>query len=217
MMCLALYLYEEGSALNMSDQIEVPVALWTPLAADSSKPVFVEVGESGVVGRLHPGSLDADSCRIPRWMVERIGLDVGSWTLLTVTPLATAASVTLRAREEATLTEIAEPIETLSAALSHSWACLSVGSELPLPIGTFDIMEIRGVDGSAVPSGSILNTDVVLELIPALDHVDTPAVSPIGVVESPPAPAPPAAETKPRSGSVVGFVPFSGKGYTLKD
>ena len=204
----------------MTDQIEVPVALWTPLA-DSDRPVFVEVGESGVVGRLHPGALEADSCRLPLWMIDRIGLDIGTWTLLTVTPLVTAASVTLRAREEATLTEIAEPIETLSAALSHGWACLSVGSELPLPIGIFDIMEIRDVNGAAVPSATILNTDVVLELIPALDHIDTPALSPIGVTESPvsvvEAPVAPAEEAKPRSGSVVGFVPFSGKGYTLKD
>jgi len=202
----------------MSDQIEVPVALWSPLA-EEGRPVFVEVGESGVVGRLHPGALEADSCRIPRWMVERLGVDIGSWILLTVTPLVKAAAVTLRAREEATLTEMAEPIETLSAALSHGWACLSVGSELPLPIGIFDIIEIRDVDGAAVSSGSILNTDVILELIPALDHVDTPALSPIGVTESPirVVAAPAAEEAKPRSGSVVGFVPFSGKGYTLKD
>ena len=214
MTCLAVYLYEEGSPLHMTDQIEVPVALWTPLADSAEgRPVFVEVGGSGVVGRLHPGALEADSCRLPLWMIERLGIDIGSWTLLTVTPLVTAASVTLRAREEATLTEMAEPIETLSSILSESWACLSVGSELPLPIGIFDIIEIRGVDGAAVPAASILNTDVILELIPALDHVDTPALSPISVVEAPAAPA--AEEAKPRSGSF--FVPFSGKGYTLKD
>jgi len=197
----------------MSDQIEVPVALWSSLA-EKGNPVFVEVGESGVVGRLHPGSLEADSCRVPRWMLERLGIEVGSWILLTVRPLVTATSITLRAREEATLMEMVEPIECLTAILSEGWACLSVGSELPLPIGTFDIMEIRDVDGVAVPAASILNTDVVLELIPALDHVE----SPIGVVESPAAPAAPAAPaSKTRSGSVVGFVPFSGKGYTLKD
>ena len=98
---------------------------------------------------------------------------------------------------------------------------------------------------------SILNTDVILDLLPALDHVDTPTPY------TPPKPeVVPVAEAqshlqqqsqqqsqlqinqqllpsslqqqqsqlqinqqllRPRAGSVVGFVPFSGRGYRLGD
>ena len=216
--------YTEGSELNLSDQITIPGSLWESLAASgssggSSNPVFVEVGEeSGVVGRIVPGiasTISEDAAQLPRWMIERLGLAIDSdcWISLTVTPLRTAATITLRAREESMLTDLGpEPLEALSAALSGaygpSWACLSVGSELPLVIGIFDIM-------------------------PALDHVDTPV--PFTPPKPEPSPTPaapqplqqpsqmqinqqqPSQEQRPRAGSVVGFVPFSGRGYRLGD
>ena len=241
--------YTEGSELNLSDQITIPGSLWESLAASgssggSSNPVFVEVGEeSGVVGRIVPGiasTISEDAAQLPRWMIERLGLAIDSdcWISLTVTPLRTAATITLRAREESMLTDLGpEPLEALSAALSGaygpSWACLSVGSELPLVIGIFDIMGIRSADDEPLTMASILNTDVNLDIMPALDHVDTPVpVTPPKPAPSPTPAAPqplqqpsqmqinqqqPSQEQRPRAGSVVGFVPFSGRGYRLGD
>jgi hypothetical protein len=248
--------YTEGSELNLSDQITIPGSLWESLTASSGSsgnPVFVEVGEeSGVVGRIVPGiasTIAEDAVQLPRWMIERLGLALNSdcWISLTVIPLNTAATITLRAREESMLTDLGpEPLEALSAALSGaygpSWACLSVGSELPLAIGIFDIMGIRSADDEPLMMASILNTDVNLDIMPALDHVDTP------VPVTPPKPAVAVAaqqeqqqgqqqgqqqpsqqqqqpsqlqinqqQPRPRAGSVVGFVPFSGRGYRLGD
>jgi hypothetical protein len=212
--------YTDGSELNLSDQITISGPLWEALGSSGSgsdNPLFVEVGEeSGVVGRIVPGDpsmVAPDACQLPRWMIERLGLtlDAECWISLTVTPLNTAGTVTLRAREEATLTDLGpDPLGTLSAALSGSygpsWACLSVGSELPLAIGIFDVMGIRSAEED-VTMASILNTDVNLDIMPALDHVDRPVT-------------PPKAEEpllQPIASSVGGFVPFSGRGYRLGD
>jgi hypothetical protein len=223
--------YADGSELNLSDQITIPGSLWEVLASSSgSSPIFVEVGEeSGVVGRIIPGiSSVADSCQLPEWMWRRLGLDPDgeeTYIGLTVTPLSLAATVTLRAREENMLTDLGDAaIETLSAALSGaygpSWACLSVGSELPLALGIFDVMAIRSSEEEPLTMASILNTDVILDLMPALDHVDTPTPY------TPPKPEVAAVSEqqpsqlqllRPRAGSVVGFVPFSGRGYRLGD
>ncbi len=211
--------YTEGSELNLSDQITISGPLWEALSSSAhTGPVFVEVGEeSGVVGRIVPGDpsvVAADACQLPRWMIERLGLtlDADCWVSLTVTPLSTAGTVTLRAREEATLTDLGpDPLGTLSAALSGSygpsWACLSVGSELPLAIGVFDVMGIRSAEEEPLMMATILNADVNLDIMPALDHVDRPA--------TPPPLLQPVAGSV--ASSVGGFVPFSGRGYRLGD
>jgi len=259
--------YADSSELNLSDQITIPGSLWESLSSSSSSssdcPIFVEViEESGVVGRIVPGiSSVADSCQLPEWMWRRLGLDPDgeeTYIGLTVTPLSLAATVTLRAREETILTDLGDAaLETLSAALSGaygpSWACLSVGSELPLAIGIFDVMAIRSAEED-MTMASILNTDVILDLMPALDHVDTPTPATPPKPEPTPEPTPevqinqqpqaqinqqpqaqinqqPQAQInqqpsqlqinqqllRPRANSVVGFVPFSGRGHRLGD
>jgi len=205
----------------MSDQITVPADLWTTLDRDhdSSGPIFVEVGGvgSGVVGRLRPAFpsevLDGDSCRLPQWMWMRIGAPAGSdddcWIELTRVLLPIAESVSLRPRTEVSITGVADPVAMLTEALSGvsglSWACLSVGAELPLSCGVFDIIELRSTEGT-VPYACILNCDVNLELVPALDH--SPPRPP-----SPPSPF----QEEPEPTDKKGFVPFSGVGRRLCD
>jgi hypothetical protein len=106
----------------------------------------------------------------------------------------------------------------LSEVLSASWSCLSVGSALPLVCGTFDVIGIEAVDGSSVSGACILDTDVNLELIPALDHVDTPIPSPVEPEPEPTTTTTAAPQrSQPRRGSKVGFVPFSGVGRRTCD
>ena len=248
--------YADGSELNLSDQITIPGSLWEALTSGSgsgsgSGPIFVEVGEeSGVVGRIVPGSigLGVNTCQLPEWMWRRLGLDPTddeTYIGLTVTPLSVAGTVTLRARSESSLVDLGDAaLETLSAALSGaygpSWACLSVGSELPLALGIFDVIEIQSTEGEPLMMATILNTDVILDLLPALDHVDTPTPYTPPKPEVPPVAEAPSQQQqplqqqsqlqplqqpssllpqglRPRSGSVVGFVPFSGRGYRLGD
>jgi hypothetical protein len=224
---LMLTVYETASELNTSDQITVPADVWTALdeGHDGAGPIFVEVGGvgSGVVGRLRPAFpsevLSGDSCRLPQWMWMRLGAPAGTdddcWIELTRILLPIATSVTLRARTEASITGVADPVAMLTEALSGvtglSWACLSVGAELPLSCGVFDIIEIRSTVGTVVvttvPYACILNCDVNLELVPALDHRPP----------SPPSPPSPFQEEEEPSAGKKGFIPFSGLGRRLCD
>jgi len=213
MLYLIPTIYDEDSELNGSDQITVPAEVWTALDRDHTgdRPIFVDVGGSHTVGRLRPATpsdgLAGDACRVPRWLGRRLGYseDDESWISLTVCQLPMAGTIVLRARREADLTGSADPVAMLTAALSgtegQSWSCLSAGSELPLACGTFDVMEIRdSACDSMVPAACILDCDVNLELVPALDRIpeseaETEAVQ-VPVTKS-------------------GFVPFSGVGHRL--
>jgi hypothetical protein len=79
-----------------------------------------------------------------------------------------------------------------------------------LAIGVFDVMGIRTAEED-VTMASILNTDVNLNIMPALDHVDRPATPPKLEPSGEPL------QQKSVGGSVGGFVPFSGRGYRLSD
>lgn len=235
---LNLTVYEPNSELHRSDQVLVPAAVWESFDRDHEGhgPVFVEVGDadSGIVGRLRPAvpadGLPADACRLPQWMWKRIGpIGIGEdecWVALTARELPQAGTITLRARQEATLTGAADPVAMLTAALSGSagglsWSCLSAGSELPLACGDFDVMEILSIEGFPVVAASILDCDVNLELVPALDHVPPP---PADVTDRVPTPTPVEPELldmntmlPPVRGALKGFVPFSGMGRRLCD
>lgn len=248
---LNLTVYEPDSELHRSDQVLVPAVVWEHFDREHEGhgPVFVEVGDmdSGILGRLRPAvpadGLPADACRVPRWMCRRLGVsatnaerfaddDEECWVGLTALSLPVAGSITLRARREATLTGAADPVAMLTAALSGSeggpsWSCLCAGAELPLGCGDFDVMEIKSIEGFSVPAASILDCDVNLELMPALDHVPTPSVTHATRVTDPPEPAqlldmntmltlPPAAPPSRNQGP-KGFVPFSGIGRRLCD
>jgi hypothetical protein len=196
--------YPADSPLHQSDQVTVPVAVWEELHAEHTggeRPLFVQLNpaDDGPFARVCPAAgsgLMADSCQVPDWMWLRLGAPAPSegWVLLQPTPLPDAGSIRLRPRHAATLAAMDEPLVQLAeeltggGAAAYSWACLSVGSELPLPCGEFDVLEITSVEGYPVPGACILDMDVDLELEPALD---TPAAQPPPVRIPTPPPSPP--------------------------
>ena len=226
---LILTVYEADSEMNRSDQITVPADLWTTLDRDheGDQPIFVELGqEGGVVGRLRPAipseGLSNDSCRVPHWMWMRLGCPAGSddecWVPLTPCDLPTAGTLILRARREADVTESVDPVAMLTDALSGSggnlsWSCLSTGAELPLACGTFDVMEIRSLEDFPVSAATILDCDVNLEFVPALDAPASASAPASANAEPEPEPEPPAPPVKAEE--TKGFVPFSGVGRRL--
>ena len=213
--------------MNMSDQITVPADLWTALdkdREDPERPIFVVVGETELVGRLRPAvpseGLSGDACRLPDWMWRLIyssRVEGDQWIGLTVCELPMAGTIVLRARQEASLTQMDDPVAMLTAALSGatgpSWATLSTGSELPLSCGVFDVMEVQSVEGFPVSAACILDCDVNLEIVRALDRPPTPEpqVRPLTPIPPPTPTLPPPQETK------KGFIPFSGVGRRLCD
>lgn len=246
--------YEPDSEFNRSDQILVPAAVWERFDREHQSgggwPIFVEIGQPGwqgdVVGRIRPAvpsdRLAADCCRVPSWMWMRLGAPAGAdedcWFSLEARPLPQVGRIVLRAREEITVTGAADPVAMLTAELTGgggglSWACLCAGAELPLSCGVFDVIDVISCEGYPVPAACILDCDVDLELVPALDHVDPPRAP-----TPPPAPTPVLApeQTTMLPASIVaasaamarppsrrthhgppGFVPFSGTGRRLCD
>lgn len=227
---LQMTVYEPNTALNRSDQIIVPGDLWAQLDAERTHPgpIYVTVGEEGgVIGRIIPATpsdaLSADTCRIPEWMWMRLGAPEGdSWLALTIMPPPPAVDrLVLRAQKEATLLTLGDPVQVLSECLSgshgSSWSCLTEGMELPLECGSFDVVGLYDIDGEGLQHGSILDTDVKLEFVPALDYVEPVHVArpptPIQQITSPfPQITSP---YKPVSGVPRGFMPFSGEGRRL--
>jgi len=202
--------YPSDSPLHKSDQVTVPVPIWEELYGShegGERPLFVQLNatEDGPFARLRPAvgvGLAADSCQMPEWMWILLGAPgPDTWVSLTVSELPDAGSVTLRPRQAATLAALEEPLIHLTEELTggttgQSWACLSVGAELPLQCGVFDVLEITSVEGYPVPAACILDLDVELELAPALDapvmRPATPPPSPPHVlIPSPPNLAPP--------------------------
>jgi hypothetical protein len=190
---LSVCTYDDESSLCHGDQILVPTRVWTAFDAKhrGSGPIFVSVcgdegDETGIVGRLRPAvpadSLDEDCCRIPTadWMRLGAPMPGDLWTHVSATTLPTVGTITLRAHKERSLTALADPVVTLSAEIAAGWSCVTQGSELVLPCGSFDVMGLEDLGGSRIHAGCILNTDVVLELVPALDHrPPTPMPTPI--------------------------------------
>jgi hypothetical protein len=83
-----------------------------------------------------------------------------------------------------------------------------------LAIGIFDVMGIRSAEED-VTMASILNTDVNLDIMPALDHVDRPVTPP--KAEEPSLQPSHLQINQQQQPSAAGFVPFSGRGYRLSD
>jgi len=247
---------------EQGDQIYVPNQVWKTLtqererergrgtnrATDSDMPVFVAlqcIGHSNErsVGRICPGAyeLESDTCMVPRWIMKMLspGFDgTELWGELTVVTPITAGRIVLRAHREADVLGMEDPVAELSEALSSEWASLTMGAELTLPCGVFDVMELYDVYGDPVAFSCILNCDVNLEFVPALDHVETVVIdddadnnkgiepqkskykSDEVSFEPPqqqtkPAAKPTAKPTTKTSRTQTPFVPFSGTGRTL--
>jgi hypothetical protein len=206
----------------------IPTQVWRAFDAkhNGTGPIFVCVSSGDgeqiyAVGRLRPAtatdSLDDDCCRIPTSDWIRMGAPMPGdlWATITAaTDIQTVGTITLRPHREQSLMELDDPVVTLSAEISAGWACVMEGAELVLPCGTFDIVGLKNGRGASMKAGCILNTDVILELVPALD-----------AVESPPAPRPTptfgpsfsnAAATMPALPETPCSDPrFPGRGYRL--
>ena len=219
---LQVILYDAESEFHSSDQVTVPAAFWQECmkGQEGGRPVFVQVGEEGVA-RIRPGTA-ADTCQVPEWLWIRIGAP--EWAPVQVVEVPDAGRITLRPRKEAWTVGVEDPLLLLSASLTGadgtpSWAVLTVGSELPLSCGVFDVIGIQSCEDFPVTSACILNMDLDLELVPALDHVEVPVV-PEPVVPDPvipePAVAPPAA-ARSVSRFAKKFEPFAGVGRRLGD
>jgi len=208
---LQVILYDADSELHRSDQVTVPTTFWQECMQrhEGPRPVFVSLGD-GVAARIRPGAMN-ETCQMPEWLWVRIGAP--EWTAVEIAEVPDAGRITLRARKEASLTGVPDALGMLAAALSGadgspSWAVLTVGSELPLTCGVFDIMGLQSCEDFPVTSACILNLDLDLELVPALDYVEE-------------VPAPVVAPTAPAAKSVSRFAktfePFSGVGRRLGD
>ena len=245
---LNVSVYEKESPLYHGDQVLVHHTVWREFDEDheGTGPMFVEVGEagSGAIARLRPATvvdgLGAEECRMPEWLWLRVGAPIPGegWVQIQSVSLPMVAAITLRARCEADLLALDDPVTVLSEQISAAWACVTAHSELVLPCGVFDIMGLRDPDGSEITAGCVLNTDVNLDLVPALDHKPprqpTPMPSPVmhasnvmatdeavfrEVVSTPTRHADHVRHAAtPHSTPVLqpkGFIPFSGTGYRL--
>jgi len=154
-MYLDVLVYEGTSELNLTDQIQVPVTLWEQLAGPDDMPTFMRVG-GNPVGRIVPAEIQG--CRIPTWMWELAGCPV-EFVELERVALPIAGTISLKPRGEGA------SLEEMTAALSGSWSCLSVGAELPLACGVYDVIAIQAADGTDVPAACILDCDVNLDLV----------------------------------------------------
>lgn len=160
--------------LNMTDQIQVPLAVWEQYVTSDDTPTFMRVNGSAV-GRIVPAEIQ-NACRIPAWIWSLCG-EVDFVELEPVV-LPIATSITLKPRIQG-----AVDLETMSAAISASWACLSVGATLQLVCGTYDIIAIHAAD-TEVPAACILDCDVELDLVAFSNEVQEethiePALDPV--------------------------------------
>lgn len=173
-MYLDFLIYDDPN-LNMSDQIQVPLPFWEKHATSSDTPTFMRVN-GFAVGRIVPAEI-YDSCRIPTWMWSLIGEPIEFIELERVT-LPIATSITLKPRIPG------EPValEDMTAALSASWSCLSVGAELRLICGTYDIISILAAD-TEVPAACILDCDVDLVLLDEVKQGEVKQVERAAAIE----------------------------------
>ena len=222
--------YEPVDPLDASDMITVPTGVWETLYSGhtSEDPVFVLIGEcvgTGSVGRIQPSNdLPHESMRMPSWMWDHIMMEPDRWLDIQSVEPPVAHTIYLRPRKESTLTGSADPVTMLTASLSGesgspSWACLNIGAELSLDCGVFDVIDIHDEEGVTLAYGRILNADVNLEIVPAVDATPPPLLRPPTPIPPQPsmlfAPPPPSQPHARSRWHPKGFVPFSGTGHRL--
>jgi hypothetical protein len=223
------YLPESDAA--RSDLVTVCRDVWSAfdrarIAFSGTGPLFVTVGGGGLVGRLQVAlpedGPEEDECRVPPWMNTLLCGE--EWVAVTWCPpgaLRTASLLVLRARREADVLALADPAVELAAALmghtgGPSWSVLTVGQELALDCGMFDVMGLVDTTGSGIQTACILNTDLRVEFAPALDHVRPPTPPPARDADPVLLPEAYELQTPVRNpASRSAFIPFSGKGYRL--
>jgi hypothetical protein len=219
--------YDAEDILQLSDQVSLPIGVWEELmdSHPDENPILIEVGET-VLGRIYPDNdLEADTMRLPSWMWSHLGEPTPDmWIPIRMKRASRVGKVVLRARQETTVTGVEEPIQMLTNALTGSlanpsWACLTMGAELPLACGVFDVIDLKDTSQNPIPYGCILDCDVNLEFIRALDAEPEP---PVVVPSAPPAmeendtfPLFPPSIITPNPLSTKKFVPFTGKGHRL--
>ncbi len=186
---LSVTVYDEvTSAHYHSDIVTVPRAVWEELDVnhtDHTKPIFVEVGTgdgfSPFIGRAVPAvpadALGPEQCRVPEWMWIGLGAPLcdEAWIQLKSRELSMVGAITLRPRSAASLEALPDPVAALSAQIAATWVSVTHGTELVLPCGIFDVMGLTDAEGHPLEAGCILDTDVRLELEPALDAVIAPS------------------------------------------
>ncbi len=224
--------YPEDSEFHRSDQISVAADVWESFHAgwESERPLFVGIrngsgGENGAVCRLRPSTeTPFDSCQIPEWLWLHLGAPgPDDWLSIFPENIHDAKRLVLRAYTENSLTDMEDPVATLTLALSGadgpSWSCLNRGADLPLACGTFSIVDILDEEERSVSAACIIDVDLELDIAPAV-NARTRETSP--VVRSPtPVPdeiqylSPPSLPQFPVHRN--GFVPFSGVGRRLCD
>ncbi len=212
--------------LLYGDQITVPLNIWRQLDAlhEGTGPIYVRVSCDGATtyGRIRfavdTEELDGESCRVPNWMWLHLGAPMPGEGWAQVEKIPTRPNVgtmTIRPRTEASLMGLDDPVKTLSEQISAAWSCVASGGELCLPCGTFDIMDIRDASGAELVVGAVLNTDVNLELQPALDYRPPRPLTPVPPSPPPVYRMPPTPASTPQLRAQQGFIPFTGTGYRL--
>jgi len=239
---------EGNGSSKGNDTVMIPADIWEQInerrSPTDTNPLWasIELNQGSAVGRIMPAlpheHLPSDACRIPRWMWRLLGspkgFDEDMWIRIVPCSLPVAGRIVLRARNEEELLSLEDPASSLTIALSGgdtgiSWSCLNVGAELSMGCGIFDIMELWSVEGEQVVAASVVDVDVGVEFMPALDHVSPlPLPLPLPLPPPPPPAAPLPLPLPPPSATTTkatiatsthpkGFVPFSGVGRRLRD
>lgn len=228
-MFVRVYQYPADSPWNKTDMIGVSVSMWRQLYPEDvsggggggDRPVFVSLGLGTVVGRVRPDpalNWEPERVEIPEWMWLLLGApDTGAPMEMAPIALHDVGRIVLRPRTVAAA-EAGEAV--LTAELSAgSWAVLQCGMELTLTCGIYDVLEVFDVVGGDVLAGCILNQDVTVEFEPVLGAPAPSPVPPLLPSAPPPVPVPAptggAGVSGPPRPTRSGFIPFSGKGYTL--
>ena len=225
--------YPADSEYHQSDQISVAADVWESFHAgwESARPLFVRVGlgDTSAICRLRPSTeTPYDSCQIPEWLWIQLGApSPEDWISVCAESIPDAKRLVLRAYVESSLTDMEDPVATLTLALSGagglSWSCLNRGADLPLACGTFSIVDLLDDEERSVGAACILDVDLELDIVPACNATATASASASAVHTSTPIPSPPLSlpqtqtQTQVRSPYKNGFVPFSGVGRRLCD
>jgi hypothetical protein len=229
-MYLQSMMYPDDSEFQRSDQISVSADVWECFHSgwESERPLFVRIGidsDASVVCRLRPDTeTPLDMCQIPEWLWLQMGApSPDDWISIRIVKIPVAKRLVLRSYIEKTLTDMEDPVATLTLALSgaegHGWSCLNRGADLPLACGNFSIVDILDEEDISIPAACILDIDLELDIVPAVNAVSpivrppTPIPEDIPVVDH----VPIMTQTPPQHAHRNGFIPFSGVGRRLCD